>query len=114
MKKRDPLSTSETMRAPASPRLEPSRPVRPRAGFTAGLVGGFLVPFNVPAVDTFIEKPFSVLALRALTTWQNTGGGAGKQRVARLLGASDHHARARLCDIPRVSQLLSFSVGGLA
>lgn len=111
MKKRDPLSTPETMRPPASPRLKPSKLGCPGGGFAGGLVGGFSSRFKVSAVDTFIEKPFSVLALCALTTWQHKGGGAGNLPTAILVGASDHYARAHFGDKPRLGLLFSFSVG---
>lgn len=117
MKKRDPLSTPETMQPPASPRLKPSRPVRPCGGFSGGLVGGFSGPFNVSAVDTFIEKPFSVLALWALTICGNllaSNGNRGARPVGCLVGQFGHHARARFGDKPRLGLLFSFSVGGLA
>lgn len=114
MKKRGPLSTPETMRPPASPRLKPSSPVCPGAGFVGGLVGGVSGSFMVPAVDTFIEEPFSVLALWALMTWQHKSGGAGNLPTALLAGTSDHYARAHRGDKPRLGLLFSFSVAGLA
>jgi hypothetical protein len=83
MEKRVPLSTAETMRAPTSPRLKPSRVVYHGVGFTGGLVGGFSGSFNVPAVDTFIEKPFS-----ALSIWVRIRSDprAKSQVAARVLG----------------------------
>jgi hypothetical protein len=85
-------------------------------------VGGFSCAFNVSAVDTFIEKPFSVLALRGLATWQSRGGDTGKQRAAAWVGTLEPHARAhfralfraRLGWKRRLGLLFSFSVGGLA
>lgn len=60
MKKRDPLSTAETMKAPTSPRQKPSMSGCPRAGFFGGLMDEFWDRFNVSEMDTFLEKPFSV------------------------------------------------------
>ena len=117
MKKRDPLSTPETMRPPASPWLNPSRPVRPCSGFSGGLVGGFSGSFNVSAVDTFIEKPFSVLALWVLINCGNVLSTAGNRKARQmgcLVGQWDHYARAPICDKPRLGLLFSFSAGGLA
>lgn len=66
MQKRNPLSTAETVERSTSPRRKPWETCQPRAGFTGGLVGLFLGGFNVPQVDTFIEKPFCTLNLRGL------------------------------------------------
>lgn len=63
MKKRDPLSTPETMGTPASPRQKPLMGRCPSHGCAGGLAGGVLAPFTVSEMDTFIEKPFSVLSL---------------------------------------------------
>ncbi len=116
MKKRHPLSTSETIRPPASPRLQPSRPVCTGGGFSGGLVGRFSGSFKVSAVDTFIEKPFSVLALWALTICGNllaSNGNHGARPVCCLVGQWDHYARARFGHKPRLGLLFSFSVVGL-
>lgn len=62
MTKRNPLSTAETMTGAASPRLEHCEAGNPFARFTAGLAGPFWLSFDVPELDTFIEKPFSVVS----------------------------------------------------
>lgn len=63
MKKRDPLSTPETMGTPASPRQKPLKDRCPSHGCSGGLAGGVLAQFTVSEMDTFIEKPFFVLSL---------------------------------------------------
>lgn len=68
MKKRNPLSTAETMHRATSPRLKQWQAIQPPACFTGGLVGPLSQAFNVSQVDTFIEKPFCVLSLSSLQT----------------------------------------------
>jgi hypothetical protein len=63
MKKRDPLSTPETMGTSASPRQKPLKGRCPSHGCSGGLVGGVWASFTVSEMDIFIEKPFSVLSL---------------------------------------------------
>jgi hypothetical protein len=80
-------------------------------------VGGFSGSFNVSAVDTFIEKPFSVLALWTLSNCGNVLATAGNRKVWQvgcLVGQCSHHARGRFGDKPRLGLLFSFSVWGLA
>lgn len=114
MKKRDPLSTPETMRPPASPRLQPSRPGCPGGGFSGGLVGGFSGPFNVSAVDTFVEKPFSVLALWTLSNCGNllaSNGNHGARPVCCLVDQWDHYARAFWAQTPTWPVVFVFRCG---
>jgi hypothetical protein len=44
-----------------SPRLKHCEVFIAANGFTGGLAGHYLSFFNVSQVDTFIEKPFSIL-----------------------------------------------------
>ena len=83
MKKRNPLSTSETMERSTSPRQKPYKAHQPRAGFTGGLADLFFVAFMVSEMDTFIEKPISVLCFsicHLCNAWVNaTSGHFGKR-----------------------------------
>lgn len=103
MQKRDPLSTSETMQPPTSPRLKPSVPYCLGAGCTRGLAGWVSDASMVPAVDTFIDMPFSVLTLHALQCLNTSTSSDGVGPSARSVGVY-------LDRKPRLSQLLSFSV----
>ncbi len=64
MKKHNPLSTAETRAGATSPRGKQWRPRQAHAGFTGGLAGSLGAGLHVPHMDTFIEKPFSVLSFR--------------------------------------------------
>jgi hypothetical protein len=52
----------------ASPVQKQYQRLKPIHCFSAGLVGHFFPRFNVPQVDTFIEKPFCSLNIAALST----------------------------------------------
>ena len=99
MKKRDPLSTPETMGAPASPRQKPLKDRCPFHGCADGLVGRVWALFNVSEMDTFIEKPFSVLSLSVCIC----SADRAKHRVA---------PRTRVVWGPKraLSQMISYSV----
>lgn len=110
MKKLVPLSISETMRSATSPRMKRSVPYSFGAGFTGGLVGRVSGFFMVPAVDTYIEMPFSVLALHALpcvNTSARSDDFAPAVRQERALAGS---VGLYLDGKPRLNQLLSLSV----
>jgi hypothetical protein len=78
MKKHNPVSTAETMEVSTSPLQQPCRQLQPHASFTGGLVGHLLGGFNVSQMDTFIEKPFSVVSLCACSLqkaqWKTQSG----------------------------------------
>jgi hypothetical protein len=82
-KKRIALSIFETMGRSTSPFLKLWKAKNGVHCFKSGLVGPFLTRFNVSNLDTFIEKPFSVLSFHVWPALQNKckdhGGPSEKQ-----------------------------------
>lgn len=107
MKKRDPLSTPETMGTSASPRQKPLKDRCRFHGCSGGLVGGVWALFTVSEMDTFIEKPFSVLVLHVcpcpVKGPMDRVGGVWSVRVAS-------RARAYWSIKSALGQLISYSV----
>ena len=91
MKKRDPLSTPETMGTPASPRQKPLKRRRPFHGCSSGLVGGVLALSTVSEMDTFIEKPFSVLSLSVCICFADSAKHREAPRARAVFGDPKGH-----------------------
>jgi hypothetical protein len=111
MKKRDPLSTPETMGTPASPRQKPWKGRCPTHGCSGGLVGGAWASFTVPEMDTFIEKPFSKPSPPVCAGVSPSRGGLTQMDFPEVRPAGFVRARVVGPEKPALGQLISFSVG---